>query len=117
MLNRLTLSVAGAALLASASASAQVSTSHADFTRNSLRAADSAASASVRAAGLADGLAPYLADSVDVVIPGSTLLRGRDLARHALAGAAWAGARMAWTPLRVDLSSNGRGGYSYGAGR
>lgn len=117
MLNRLAFSLAGAALLASASAAhAQASTSHADFTRNSLRAADSAASASVQAAGLADGLAPYLADSVDVVIPGSRLLRGRDLARHALAGAAWAGARMAWTPLRVDLSHNGRSGYSYGGG-
>jgi ketosteroid isomerase-like protein len=117
MLNRLALSVAGAALLASLSAAdAQVPASHADFTRHSLRAADSAASALVQSAGLGDGLLHYLTDSAVVVIPGDTLVRGRIAALRALAVGGWAGARMAWTPIRVDLSHNGRSGYSYGGG-
>lgn len=113
MLNRL-ISLAGAAVLASAAPAL----SQADLTRarESLRAADAAVSAHVQAAGLVDGLAAHLLDSADVLVPTAVPAHGREAARGALAGSRFAASRMAWTPIRVDVSADGRSGYTFGGG-
>lgn len=84
--------------------------------RESLRAANAAVSAAVRAEGMVRGLAPHLADSADVLIPGAALVRGRDAAAAALSASPFAGARISWEPIRVDVSADGGSGYSFGGG-
>lgn len=113
MPKRLTSLLAGAALLASVPAAAQVDLRAA---RESLRAADATVSASTQARGIRDGLLPYLADSAHVLAPGATLARGREQAAAALVSGPAAGARLRWEPIRLDVSADGRSGYSYGAG-
>jgi ketosteroid isomerase-like protein len=110
---KMTILAAGAALLASAPARAQVDLRAA---RESLRAADRAVSASTHAHGLRDGLLPHLADSAHVLAPGTTLAHGREAAAAALVFGPAAGARLRWEPIRLDVSADGRSGYSYGAG-
>ncbi|HEV3049017.1 MAG TPA: DUF4440 domain-containing protein [Longimicrobium sp.] len=110
---KMTIVLAGVALLASVPAGAQVDLRAA---RESLRAADRAVSASTQARGIRDGLLPYLADSAHVLVPGTTLARGREQAAEALVFGAAAGARLRWEPIRLDVSADGRSGYSYGAG-
>jgi ketosteroid isomerase-like protein len=110
---KMTTLVAGAALLASVPAGAQVDLRAA---RESLRAADRAVSESTQARGIRDGLLPYLADSAHVLAPGTTLARGREQAAEALVFGPAAGARLRWEPIRLDVSADGRSGYSYGAG-
>jgi ketosteroid isomerase-like protein len=109
---RLTLSLAGAALLASAiPAAAQVNLAAA---RESLRAANHAVSAAAEARGILGGLVPHLADSADVLVPGATLVRGRDAAAEALRGSPFAETRLKLEPVRVDVSADGRSGYTFG---
>lgn len=110
---KMTVLAAGAALLASAPAGAQVDLHAA---RESLRAADRAVSASTASQGIRDGLLPYLADSAYVLVPGTALARGHDEAAAALVFGPAAGARLRWEPIRLDVSADGRSGYSYGAG-
>lgn len=112
MLNRVTFLVGTAVLAFTAPAHAQTVAA----ARESLRAADASVSATVQAAGLADGLLPNLVDSADVLAPGAALLRGREGARRGLSGTPFAGSRMTWTPIRVDVSADGRSGYTYGGG-
>jgi ketosteroid isomerase-like protein len=110
---KMTILAAGAALLASTPAGAQVDLRAA---RESLAAADRAASASTGSRGIRDGLLPYLADSAFVLAPGTTLAHGREEAAQALVFGPAAGARLRWEPIRLDVSADGRSGYSYGAG-
>ncbi|HEX2078712.1 MAG TPA: DUF4440 domain-containing protein [Longimicrobium sp.] len=84
--------------------------------RASLRAADRHVSAAVEARGIRAGLAPHLADSADVLIPGAVLLRGRDAALAALDATPFAATRLRWEPIRADVSADGRSGYTYGGG-
>lgn len=101
-----------AALLASAIPSAaQVDLNAA---RESLRAADHAASAAAETRGLIGGLVPHLADSADVLIPGAVLVRGRDAAVAVIRSSQFADTRMKLEPVRVDVSADGRSGYTYG---
>lgn len=112
MLNRLIFSSAGAALLAfAAPAAAQVDLNAA---RASLRAADHAVSAAAETRGLLDGVVPHLADSADVLVPGAALVRGRDAGAAVLAASPFAGTRLTWEPIRIDVSADGRSGYTYG---
>jgi ketosteroid isomerase-like protein len=113
MLNRLTILLAGAALLAPATAGAQHDLRAA---RASLHAADSALSAAAEANGLRDALLSSLADSAHVLIPGAALARGSDAAAQVLAFGPTAGARLRWAPVRVDVSADGHSGYTYGGG-
>ena len=110
---KMTILAAGAALVASVPARAQVGLRAA---RESLRAADAAVSASTDARGVRDGLLPYLADDAHVLVPGTTLAQGRQAAADALVFGPAAGARLRWEPIRLDVSADGRSGYSYGAG-
>jgi ketosteroid isomerase-like protein len=101
-----------AALLASAiPAAAQMDLFAA---RESLRAADHAASAAAETRGLAEGLMPHLADSADVLIPGAVLVRGRESAATALRTSPFAETRLKLAPVRIDVSADGRSGYTYG---
>ena len=101
-----------AALLASlVPAAAQVDLNGA---RESLRAAEHAASVAAETRGLAGGLMPHLADSAHVLIPGAVLVRGRDAAAAALRTSPFAETRLKLEPVRVDVSADGRSGYTYG---
>jgi ketosteroid isomerase-like protein len=82
--------------------------------RESLRAADHAVSAAAETRGLAGGLVPHLADSADVLIPGAVLVRGRDAAVAVIRSSQFADTRMKLEPVRVDVSADGRSGYTYG---
>ncbi|HEU4882509.1 MAG TPA: hypothetical protein VFT45_09700, partial [Longimicrobium sp.] len=111
MLDRLILPLAGAALLASAvPAVAQVNLAAA---RASLRGADHEVSAVAETRGIL-GLVPYLADSADVLLPGLPLLRGRDVAAEWLDMPPFAEMRLMLEPVRIDVSADGRSGYTYG---
>jgi ketosteroid isomerase-like protein len=113
MLNRL-IPFAGAALLAS-TAPAHTQTGLA-AARESLRATDAGVSSHVQRAGLMGGLAPHLADSADLLIPGAVPLHGRDAALAGLAASPFAASRLAWTPIRLEVSADGRSGYTFGGG-
>lgn len=82
--------------------------------RGSLRAADHASSAAAETRGLVEGLMPHLADSADVLIPGLPLLRGRDVAAEWLSLPPFVETRLKLEPVRVDVSADGRSGYTYG---
>jgi ketosteroid isomerase-like protein len=111
---KLLMALLPAAVLASAApAVAQVDLGTA---RALLRAADRSVSDEVQARGVRIGLAPHLADSADVLIPGAVLLRGRDAALAELDRGPFAGTRLRWEPIRVDVSADGRSGYTYGGG-
>ena len=114
LLSKLTRSLAGAALLASAvPAAAQTDLNAA---RESLRGFDTGVSSHVARAGLVDGLAPHLADSAHVLIPGATIITGKAAALAALGSGSTAGARLRWEAVRLDVSADGRSGYTYGGG-
>jgi ketosteroid isomerase-like protein len=101
-----------AALLASAiPAAAQVDLNAA---RESLRAADHVLSAAAETRGLAGGLVPHLADSAYFLLPGLPLLRGRDVAAEWLGLPSFDETRLRFEPVRVDVSADGRSGYTYG---
>lgn len=108
------MSLAGAALLASALPAAAQADLHA--ARESLRGFDAGVSSHVARAGLVDGLAPHLADSAHVLIPGATILTGKAAALAALAASPATGARLRWEAVRLDVSADGRSGYTYGGG-
>lgn len=114
MLPRLTILLASAALLApTAPAAAQVNLNAA---RESLRAADHAVSAAAQTQGLLDGLVPHLADSAYVLLPGLPLLQGRDVVAGWLDRPPFPGMRLMLEPVRVDVSADGRSGYTFGGG-
>jgi hypothetical protein len=111
MMTNLLMILVPAVLASAAPAAAQINI---DTAPASLRAADQRVSADVEAQGIRAGLAPHLADSADVLIPDAALLRGRDAALAALDGTPFAGTRLRWEPIRVDVSADGRSGYTYG---
>jgi ketosteroid isomerase-like protein len=84
-----------------------------DF-RAELERADRAWSAAASGARAADAIAAMLADDVRLLQDGEPIARGRSAAVAALERSADAGAEQTWTPLRVDVSRDGRFGYSYG---
>lgn len=113
MLSKLSMLLAGAALLASAVPCAGQDLQAA---RESLRGFDAGVSSHVARAGLVDGLAPHLADSAHVLIPGATIVTGKAAALAALGAGPTAGARLRWEAVRLDVSADGRSGYTYGGG-
>ncbi|WP_420127037.1 YybH family protein [Longimicrobium sp.] len=113
MLPRLTILMASAALLAPVASAAQVNLNAA---RESLRAADHAVSAAAETHGLLNGLAPHLADSAYVLLPGLPLLQGRDVVAGWLDRPPFRGMRLKLEPVRVDVSADGGSGYTFGGG-
>jgi hypothetical protein len=84
--------------------------------RASLRAADSAHAAAVRELGVVEGLPAAFADQVLFLREGADVVHGLEGVRADLPGSPLAGARLAWTTLRADVSADGTHGYTYGAG-
>ena len=84
--------------------------------RASLRAADSAHAAAVQARGAVDGLPSAFTDDVYFLREGADVVHGLDSVRADLPGSPLAGAALAWTTLRADVSTDGTRGYTYGGG-
>lgn len=84
--------------------------------RASLRAADAAHSAAVQSLGVVQGLPSVFARDVYFLREGADVVHGLDGVRADLPGSPLAGARLAWTNLRTDVSADGTHGYTYGAG-
>jgi ketosteroid isomerase-like protein len=107
------VSIALAASCAGAASRTPLPVSIADV-RAELRGADSAWSAAASGRRAADAIGAMLADDVRVLLDGEPLARGRAAAIAALERTPEANAEQSWTPLRVDVSADGRFGYSYG---
>jgi ketosteroid isomerase-like protein len=84
--------------------------------RESLRAADRAHAAAVEARGVVDGLPSAFADDVYFLREGADVVHGLDAVRADLPASPLAGARLAWTTIRADVSADGTRGYTYGGG-
>ena len=88
--------------------------------RASLRAAEAQYDARAASLNVVDAIAGMLAERVTYVgarpgVPASVLARTREEARALLAlSAANRANRMTWTPVKVDVSADGRDGYSAG---
>lgn len=84
--------------------------------RAALRAADSAHAAAVQAHGVVHGLPSAFADDVYFLREGADVVHGLQAVRADLPGSPLAGAALAWTTLRADVSADARHGYTYGGG-
>lgn len=82
--------------------------------RAELDAADRAWSAAAARRSAVDGIAAMLADDVRFLQDGEPILRGRDAARASMLRGDDGALVQTWTPARVDVSVDGRFGYSYG---
>jgi ketosteroid isomerase-like protein len=82
--------------------------------RAELEGADRAWSAAASGVDAAQGIGAMLADDVRFLQDGEPIVRGRPAALAALERGHDADAVQSWTPTRVDVSRDGRFGYSYG---
>jgi hypothetical protein len=84
--------------------------------RASLRAADAAHSAAVQSLGVVEGLPSAFGENVLFLREGADVVHGLAAVEADLPGSPLAGARLAWTNLRTDVSADGTHGYTYGGG-
>jgi ketosteroid isomerase-like protein len=90
--------------------SSESEAAHDELLRADLSRADSAARL-----GVAGGLSAVLTDDVIYLRGGLPLLRGRSVARMVLASdTSLSRATVRWQPVRVEVSRDGKNGYSYG---
>lgn len=83
--------------------------------RERMRFTDVAAAHATSQRGSAQGLKPFLAEDAVLLVGGAYAVHGREAIIHRLASAPLEGTgRMTWTPLRWDISTDLRLGYSMG---